>query len=221
MTEWDSPDWLFNDQRDLETADNLPTSKAHTRRGAQRVFINGLKKEALSQLVPTMPPPNTDVYVIGNGAGAEKKWIAGGIDNTAFDFGTFIPHLTSLFDQPTGCTAYISSWTMNRNHALSLIEMLDDGRLTKLTVFTDPYFQRREPAVATTLIQGLQRHQQTYLAFKNHCKIIALASGEQTCVVTGSANLSAQPRCEQYVLTTAPAVYGFFVQEFFEAMLNG
>lgn len=37
---------------------------------------------------------------------------------------------------------------------------------------------------------------------------------------SGKANLSAQPRCEQYVLTTAPDVYQFFRDEFFEAMIG-
>jgi hypothetical protein len=218
----DDLDWMFDDQLQFETSDNLDAPRIHERRETQRIFVNGLKKEALNKLVPILPPPGSDMYIVSNGAGAEKKWKPGGLDNEAFDFGTFIPHLVDLFAE-RGCIGYISTWTMNRNHALNLIEMLDDGRFAQLTVFTDPYFQRREPAVAATLIDGLMRHRQTYKAFKNHCKIVAIATADEhkTCTVVSSANLSAQPRCEQYVLTTAPDVYSFYKREFFETMLNG
>ena len=215
-------DALLDDSTETETARQLDRPKSHAHRAQKRQFVNGLKKQALTDLIPELPPPDTDLYVIGNGAGSEKKWLEGGTDNRAFDFGTFIPFLVEQLGN-TACIAYISTWTMNRNHALSMIELLDGGQLDRLTVFTDPYFQRRESSVAAELITGIQRHpgRARYLAFKNHIKAMCIAApGErQVVTVTGSANLSAQPRCEQYVLTTAPDVYRFFVTEFFEAML--
>lgn len=70
------------------------------------------------------------------------------------------------------------------------------------------------------LISGLLARRQRFMAFKNHVKAIAIQHGDSYCTITGSANLSAQPRCEQYVLTTSPDVYRFFVAEFFEAMFH-
>ena len=103
----------------------------------------------------------------------------------------------------------------------SILERFDDGAIAQLTVFTDPYFKRREAAIANELITGLLSRGQRYLAFKNHCKIITIHNpAGNCCTITGSANLSAQPRYKQYVLTTAPDVHQFFVTEFFEAMLN-
>jgi hypothetical protein len=111
---------------------------------------------------------------------------------------------------------------MNRNHALTLVEMLDAGALARLTVLTDPYFKRRESSVCAELIIGMQRHpdRARFLAFKNHVKAICISNADESRVVTvtGSANLSAQPRAEQYVLTTDPGVFRFFVDEFFLAM---
>lgn len=216
--------WMLEDQANLETTKTLHRPVIHARLESKRQFINGLKREALTALIPELPPPGTDLYVIGNGAGAEKRWRPGGTDQEAFDFGTFIPHLVGLMGGH-GCVAYISTWTMNRNHALNMIDMLEDGRLSRLTVFTDPYFKRREAAVAAELIQGLDRYpgRGQFLAFKNHVKVIAVATADEnmTCTVTGSANLSAQPRCEQYILTTAPDVYQFFKCDFFGAMMDG
>jgi hypothetical protein len=214
---WLDSDPFAGDGDELETTRQLASPCTYARREATRQFISGLKREALNDLIPILPPPDTDLYVIGNGAGAE---IRHGINPQAFDFGSFIPHIVEMLGG-RDCVAYISSWTLNRQHAKTLIEMLDDKRLSALTVCTDPYFKRREAAIATELIMGLQQRGQRFLAFKNHVKAICISNPDgRTCTVTGSANLSAQPRCEQYVLTTDPGVYQFFHDEFFEAMLT-
>jgi hypothetical protein len=213
----DSGDLFAAEGDELETTRQLATPRTYARRNTKRQFVNGLKREALNDLIPVLPPPDTDLYVIGNGAGAEVRH---GINLQAFDFGSFIPHIVEMLGG-RDCTAYISTWTMNRQHTKTMIEMLGDGRLQALTVVTDPYFKRREAAVAAELITGLQQHGGRFLAFKNHVKAICISNpAGRTCTVTGSANLSAQPRCEQYVLTTALEVYHFFVSEFFEAMVS-
>jgi hypothetical protein len=212
--------WV-DDTPELETDKQLPRPVTMARYVAKRQFVAGLKREALNELIPILPPPDMDLYIIGNGAGAEVKH---GINPQAFDFGSFIPHVVRMLGDRE-CTAYISTWTMNHQHGLTMLEMLDDGRLKALTLCTDPYWKRREAAVANQVITGLMTRNQRYVAFKNHVKCIAIAAPEsvsgsvaRTCVITGSANLSAQPRCEQYVLTTSPVVYQFFQVEFFEEM---
>lgn len=222
-TQTDDLSWMFEVQPEFETSDNLDAPRIHERREAQRIFVNGLKKEALNKLVPTLPPPSSDMYIVSNGAGAEKKWKPGGVDNEAFSFGDFIPHIVRMLGDRK-CTAYISTWTCARNHTLAMLEMLEDGRLKSLTFCSDPYFARREAAIYAEFVNGLDRYpgRTRYLMFKNHCKIIAIANEDETqfCCISGSANLSAQPRCEQYVLTTAPDVYKFYRDEFFLTMTN-
>lgn len=210
-------DFLSGETSDLETTEQLARPKVHLHKAEKRRFINGLKQEALTELLPTLPDTDTDVYVIGNGSGAEIKH---GINAQAFDFGTFIPHVVNLMGNRE-CIVYVSTWTMNRNHGLTFLEMVDDKRIAQMTLITDSYWKRRESAVANEVISGLMARGQRYLAFKNHVKSIAIQAPDgTTCVITGSANLSAQPRCEQYVVTTAPDVYRFFVDEFFEAMFD-
>ena len=58
---------------DLETAAQLRQPLKYERKEAKRLFTNGLKKQALTELIPALPPPDTDVYLIGNGAGAEVR----------------------------------------------------------------------------------------------------------------------------------------------------
>ena len=214
-------DLPFSDDQNgdsLETARTLDRPIAQERKAKRRELVNGLKREALNELIPTLPPPDTDLYIIGNGAGAE---IRHGINPLAFDFGTFIPHVVRMLSDQ-GCTCYVSTWTMNENHVKSMVEMLADGRLATLSVMVDPYFSRRTPAIYAQLITGLQAHGGRFKAFKNHCKIIAIANSDgETCVIMGSANLSAQPRTENYTLSTAPDLYRWIRDEFFEVMLNG
>lgn len=226
MDDLDNFDWLddtpFGDETELETARQLPRPLVHARREAKRQFVSGLKREALTELIRELPPPDTDLWIVSNGSGAEKKWHSGGIDVQAFDFGSFLPVLVKMLGD-RDCIGYVSTWTMNETHAKSMVAMLADGRLAALAVFTDPYFSRRTPAIYAQLVTGLQRYPERarYLAFKNHVKCIALANPDgQTVVIVGSANLSAQPRTEGYVLSTAPDVYQFFRDEFFEAMLT-
>jgi hypothetical protein len=223
-------DWLdnggaFDDEgSELETSRQLRNPIKTFRRARRKEFINGLKREALNQLIPELPPPDVDLWIVSNGSGAEVRH---GINPLAFDFGSFIPHIVRMLGDKD-CEAYVSSWTMNENHVKSMIAMLDDGRLSKLTVFADPYFARRTPPIYAQLVTGLQKHgaRGRYLAFKNHVKCIAIrhdapSSADITaCTITGSANLSAQPRAEQYVLSTDPNVCLFFIRDFFEVMLN-
>jgi hypothetical protein len=208
-------DGLLKGDNDLETSNQIVRPAIHERKEAKRQFVSGLKKQALNDLIPELPPPSTDLYIIGNGAGAEIKH---GINPLAFDFGTFIPHIVQMLGNKN-CVAYVSSWTMNRTHVKALFELYDEKALSQITVCTDPYFKRREAAIANELIIGLTERKQRFLAFKNHVKCIAISNPDgECCTITGSANLSAQPRCEQYVLSTAPDVYAFFRDTFFEAM---
>lgn len=215
-------DWLDNliHDRDepLETDRQLAAPKLHPHKVAKREFISDLKRKALSDLIPDLPPPDTDLYIISNGSGAEVRH---GINPKAFDFGSFVPVVCRLLGN-RDCTAYISTWTMNRNHSRTFLQMLDDGRLANLSLVTGKYFKQREKSIYAELVSGLQSRGQRFMCFANHCKIIALANPTgQTCVITSSANLSAQPRAENYVMTTAPDVYEFIVHEFFEAIFNG
>lgn len=207
--------WL--DAPDFITTDTLPAPIRFDRKRAKAEFINGLKKQALSDLLKELPPPDTDVYILSNGSGGTYRI---GEDNPkAFEFGHFIPVLCEMLGNKH-ITAYVSTWTMNRWHALNMLQMLDDGILQSLAVMTDPYFLQRESVVANTLVEGLMKRQQRFKAFKNHVKAVCLSSASRTVSVLASANLSAQPRAENFTLSTDPALYRFLVNDFFEVMLH-
>lgn len=216
--------FLFNQSTDYsqeyETRRQLLSPIIRERKQAQRKFISGLKKEALNALIPRLPDIDTDLWIVSNGSGAEVRH---GINPLAFDFGSFIPHIVNMLGDK-GCKAYVSTWTAARTHTLTMLDMLADGRLQALTFASDPYFSRREAAIYSEFVLGLAKYpgRARYLAWKNHCKVISIANHDDTrfCSITGSANLSSQPRTESYVLSTHPCVFQFFRDEFFEVMFN-
>lgn len=203
---------------DIQTARTLKSVLRQERKGAKRRFINDEKRQALADLMPELPPTDTDLYIITSGLGAEANR---GVISKSPDLGTFIPHLVQLLGDKD-CIAFVSTWTCNQWHAQTMLELLDTGRVKSLTFFSDPYFMQRSPAIATPLVSGLKERGQQVKLFKNHTKILAIADRREkrSCVVLSSANLSAQPRTENLNVTTAPEVYQWVKRDFFEAMLK-
>jgi len=181
------------------------------------VLISDLRKQSLKQLVTELPPPDKALFVLANGIGAEPIGERG-----AFDFGAFLPVLVDMVCPGGGATAHVSTWTLNRRAAWNMVDMLASGKLAHLVLATDPYFNTHKRDVASYLIYHIQDYGGRYVAFRNHTKVICIANADRSSVVTivGSANLSNQPQMEQFVLTTAPAVYDFFVNHLFNWALD-
>lgn len=211
-------DFSFEDDGDIQTARTLKSVLRQERKAAQRVFINDQKRAALSTLLPELPPPDTDIFLITSGLGAEANH---GVISQSPDLGTFIPHIVTLLGDKD-CIAYISTWTCNHWHAQTMLELVDTGRVKSLCFFSDPYFMQRSPAIATPLVTGLMERGQKVKLFKNHCKILNLANHDESksCTVMSSANLSAQPRSENLHISTSLDVYNWVKNDFFIAMLT-
>ena len=201
----------------LVTREDLPASIRFDMEFEEARYINGLKKQALTDLLSELPSPKTIVHIISNGSGGTYRH---GSNPIAFEFGHFIPVLCDMLGGKN-LTCYISTWTMNRWHALNLLELVDTGGIKSLNIITDPYFLKREAVVANTLVEGILKRKQRFKAFKNHVKAVAIKNEiGKTVSILASANLSSQPRAENYSLTTDPGLYRFLVDDFFEVMLN-
>lgn len=222
MDNFELPDFNFDldidDSSNFVTDAELPMPVRYDRKAKQREYINGMKKQALTELIKELPPPDTDIYIIGNGSGGTFKTYQE--ESKAFEFGHFIPVLVEMLGNKD-VTVYASTWTMNRQHATNLLSMVDSGAIKSLAVLTDAYFLRRESAVANFLVLGLKERGQRFLAFKNHVKAFAACApdGRTVCVLS-SANFSAQPRAENFTLSTDSGLYRFLRDEFFEAIFN-
>lgn len=114
---------------------------------------------------------------------------------------------------------YCSTWTLSRETAADLFALIDEGKIDRVSFLTGLYFKRREAAVYNFLLTGLRQRGGRYRAFPNHCKLLLLAAGQTRLVIEGSANLTGNPRAEQYAITHDATLYDF-CRDWFEAALE-
>jgi len=117
---------------------------------------------------------------------------------------------------------YCSTWTMTKMD-VDIIESWQVAGLIKTPTFcVGEYFAKRETAAYATLIDMIQRSKGRVRCFPNHAKIVLLGSAERDewITVTGSSNLSMNPRCEQTTVWNDIEIYRFY-QEWFESLFWG
>lgn len=151
------------------------------------------KTDDLKRVITELPEPGYSYHYISAGA---------------WDFYTVIPVFISLFPGPIDET-YVTTWTMSRDNAYDILKNFDDGKIKKINLLTGIYFKRRETAVYSVLVNGLLKRKQRYVATKNHTKIILMRSETDFLICEGSANLTANPRVEQYVINNDQGLYEF------------
>lgn len=192
---------MFDDGDTIET-DATPEAKSIKIRSkikAKKIT----KAQELSDIITHIPTPGYSYHYISSGK---------------YDFYTAVPlfvDLLGVIDE-----FYGSTWTMSRDHAVDLLNQFDSGKIKKISMLTGLYFKRRETAVYSTLVEGLIKRGQRYTAAKNHAKVILINSGNHRIVIEGSANFTANPRIEQYVMTNNKRLYEFH-REWMEVVLNG
>lgn len=214
-------DRLLRDSDPLQTTYQLE-SPLIFRKSSKRRFVSSITGDTLDRLLPELPTPGEDVWLVSNGDGGKDKH--GRINPDAFDFGSFIPYAVSKLGGYQ-CQIKVSTWSINHHHVDAMLAMLDDGRADTLWLLVDPSLRTRKSADCARLIEGMRRYpgRGRYLAFANHAKILCVCNADKTrhLTVFGSANLTGTPRAENYVLSADPALHDYFVTHFFKAMFDG
>lgn len=219
----DSFDWLEEDFH-LESPVALENPLIHARKVARRQTVMAEKEQNLARIVTHLPPLDTDLFIIGAAEGKEHSR-TGHILANAFDFGSFVGHCVNLLTAETGrqgVTLYVSTWIWNRDFNQMINDMLTDGRLRSVHILADKFVKRRHTsAIYAQMVEIVTNHPPSRIRLApNHCKILCMAAGGRYVTITGSANLSAVARTEQYNLSTAPELYDFYVIEFFERLFS-
>lgn len=193
-------DYLIDDilgvagETDLLETDHMPAGRKHTRISPRRRFERVRQKESLLDIIPEPPGPGESIHIIGTGE---------------YDFWTFVPQMIDWIGYAAHLTC--STWTLNRQNAIEFLELWDAGKIGMADFLTGLYFKRRETAVYTMLLEGIRARGGRYRAFRNHAKVLLLENPDRDAWITveGSANLTANPRLEQYVMTNDRALYDF------------
>lgn len=215
----DSFGWLEDDQPiEIDAVLTHPVSMA--RRVEKRRTLIAEKEQNLAKLITSLPPPDTDLFIIGTADGREHGR-TGHITHGSFDFGSFVGVcLDMLLTETRAASAvlYVSTWVLNRDTVQMFRDNLDAGRLSALHFLGDKFLKRRHTAaIYAQLVELVQSHPPSRIRLTpNHVKALCLSVPGRCVTITGSANLSAVARTEQYNLSTAPDVHAFYIQQFFE-----
>ena len=203
-----APDWLLDDliggpeaDQGLES-DRIPSARA-MRRQAKHRFARMGQRDTLADVIRRPPQPGETLHIVSG-----AKW----------DFWTWVPLILSRW-LPQTETLYCSTWTLCATTVVELLEEWDAGRIGTVHFLTGLYFKRRETSVYSRLLNGLRDRGSTFRAFQNHAKILLLNHGDDHYTITGSANLTANPRAEQYDWTNDRAVWTFY-RDWFAEMLR-
>lgn len=176
----------------LETA-YMPAGRA-LKVSARRRFERLRQKQQLTEVIPQLPAPGESIHVVST---------------AKYDFWTFVPQIIDWI----GFTEilYCSTWTLSRPNAMELFALADAGKIGQIAFLTGLYFKRRETAVYAMLLAGIRARGGRYRAFLNHAKVLLAANPDRDAwlVVEGSANLTGNPRLEQYVFTNDRKLYEF------------
>lgn len=158
-------------------------------------FENKLKREAVEELFSELPAPGESLHIVSNGR---------------FDYFTLVPHIIDLAGEPLVDEFWFSTWTMSHENVVQILNLFDRGIFKKIVGMTGEYFRSREKAVWHILETGMAERGQTLFANKNHSKVTLLRfSGGENIVVEGSANFTANPRIEQFIVTHSPELFEF------------
>lgn len=165
-----------------------------TRREAKQKVVAMMKREHLRDVMPAPPERGFTYHLVSNGK---------------FDFWTWVPVMVEWIGQAD--ELYVSTWTLNRGNCVDLFALIDAGKIRDVGFLTGLYFKRRESSVYSILLTGLQRRGFRYAALTNHAKVVLLCNQDRGdyIAIEGSANLTANPRIEQYTLCNDEEVYRF------------
>ncbi|GHU69976.1 hypothetical protein FACS1894184_14800 [Clostridia bacterium] len=191
----------FNNEPE-PASDFIPTPRMIKRQERLRLEHINRYENACQLLQNGMPAQGEAVHVISGGV---------------FDYWDIIPWIINNYGAASELLA--STWTMNRECVLSLLNLYDSGKIRSMGIVSGDYFKNRETAVFATLYEGMQQRNQPFACFNNHAKVLLIHIPD-VCwfVAEGSANFNANPRLEQFQLMNDKELYNFHKQWIMEAL---
>jgi len=184
---------ILSEGRDPLETEAMPQARAH-RLSPRRRYERMQQKDALEDVLAGTPVEGESVHILSR---------------ARFDFWTWVPAMLDWIDHSPDL--YCSTWTLSRGNVVELLELWDAGRIDRAHFLTGLYFKRRETAVYTRLLEGIRARGGRYRSSRNHAKVLLLANPDRKAWLTveGSANLTSNPRTENYIVTNDRGLWEF------------
>jgi len=195
---------ILGEGQDPLESEAMPAARAH-RISPRRRYERIQQREALEDVLAGPPEPGESVHILSR---------------AQFDFWTWVPAMLDWIGHSPDL--YCSTWTASRANVVELLELWDAGRIGRAHFLTGLYFKRRETAVYARLLEGLRTRGGRYCSSRNHAKVLLLANAARKAWLTieGSANLTSNPRTENYIITNDRGLWEFhrgWMEELFTA----
>jgi len=156
-------------------------------------FEDKTKRQNIQKLITELPVPGESIHIVSNGS---------------FDYFTVIPHIIELAGEKV-TDFWFSTWTLSIMNVTAMLDLYDRGVFANINALTGDYMKSRESNVYNLLLTGCQKRGQRISSNKNHSKVTLLEIGTDRFIIEGSANFTANPRIEQFILSNHDGLFQF------------
>lgn len=193
---------IFDRTGELETDRQVSSRSLRLRLKLETLRVRQLDK--FRDVVQYPPKPGEQLHIVS----ASK-----------FNFWTICP---AVIDWSDGYVDEVlaSTWTTNFSNVKELLSLMDAGSIGSSSWAVGSYFKKRESAVYAMLADGLLKRGGRVVAFENHAKVLLISdakNGNWYCI-EGSANMTSNPRLEQFFIANSKALYEFHRDWFMEML---
>jgi hypothetical protein len=132
-------------------------------------------------------------------------WIGG-----QHSMGHIIPALIELAAPEIIDTLHVATLTFSKDNALEWADLMDKGKIKRLTILTSQYFSKTSPQIYDFALALFQRRPVEVFPRRAHTKLMtAKLSDGRTISAEGSANTRSARTLEQVCIFGSPEVYDF------------
>jgi len=106
----------------------------------------------------------------------------------------------------------VATLGFSKNNIIAIGELLDAGKIGRLTLLCSHYFAGTSPEIHTLATEELAKRGQSFLSIRNHAKLLCMKFTDgRTITVESSANLRSCKNIEIMTLVGDPGLYDFHV----------
>ena len=118
--------------------------------------------------------------------------------------------LLMLIDNKKADEITIASYTFNREAFITLIQMVENGKIGKLNLLLAPFFKIRQKKYYEEMKRVCRETKNVHLTFAHsHLKITLIKEGDNYYQFEGSMNYSGNQMAEQLLLENNKSIYDF------------
>ena len=186
-------DTIFLDGGEIETDKQVSSRSLRLRLKLETLRVR--QRDRLSDVVQYPPKPGEQLHIVSA---------------SRFNFWTICPALIEWCGDYVD-EVFVSTWTVNFSNVRELLDLLDVGKIGTSSWAVGSYFKKRETSIYAMLADGLLKRGGRIVAFENHSKVLLVSDkkNDNWYCVEGSANMTSNPRLEQFFIANSKELYDF------------